>query len=181
MKLTRTSFQHGSVRKVPRSNGTFAWEFRYRVTENGARTIKQTTLDGRKYPSEAAAKKKLESLTLGLNSNSTRINPTLDSVLDQYLELEMSDKRHKSVVNYKLLIGHIRPVWGEMLLKDITPHEVETWLRSLKYSSETKRHIRNMLYRVFEFAMKRGWMEVQRNPISLIRVKAINEHESWLF
>ena len=28
-----------------------------------------------------------------------------------------------------------------------------------------------MTYRLFEFAMKRGWLEAQRNPISLVRVK----------
>jgi integrase len=31
-----------------------------------------------------------------------------------------------------------------------------------------------MLYRLFECAMKRGWLEAQRNPMSLVRVKGRN-------
>ena len=36
---------------------------------------------------------------------------------------------------------------------------------------ETKRHIKSMMYRLFELAMKRSWIEVQRNPMSLVHVK----------
>jgi integrase len=44
-------------------------------------------------------------------------------------------------------------------------------LRDRPYAPETKRHIRSLVYRLFELAMKRGWLEAQRNPISLVRVK----------
>jgi integrase len=57
------------------------------------------------------------------------------------------------------------------MLSEIRPHAAEMWLREIPYSPETKRHIRSMVYRLFELAMKRGWLEAQRNPVSLVRVK----------
>jgi hypothetical protein len=51
MKVSRERYQHGSVRKVPRSQG-FAWEFRFYQTIDGARKLKVQTFDC-KRPSNA--------------------------------------------------------------------------------------------------------------------------------
>jgi hypothetical protein len=59
----------------------------------------------------------------------------------------------------------------ERVLSELRPHAVEVWLREMPYSPETKRHIKSMLYRLFELAMKRDWLEAQRNPMSLVRGK----------
>jgi integrase len=40
MKVSRERYQHGSIRKVPRSQG-FAWEFRFYITApDGKRKLK---------------------------------------------------------------------------------------------------------------------------------------------
>ena len=44
MKVSRERYQHGSVRKVPRSQG-LAWEFRFYQTIDGARKLKVQTFD----------------------------------------------------------------------------------------------------------------------------------------
>ena len=50
MKVSRERYQHGSVRKVPRSQG-FAWEFRFYITApDGKRKLKVHTFDSVKYP-----------------------------------------------------------------------------------------------------------------------------------
>jgi integrase len=96
------------------------------------------------------------------------------AVIDVYTREEMPD-RPKNQQNYRLLMNrHIRPQWGEKVLSDIRPHAVEIWLSELSYSPETKRHIKSMLYRLFEPAMKHDWLEAQRNPMSLVRVKGRN-------
>jgi hypothetical protein len=69
---------------------------------------------------------------------------------------------------------HIHPKWGDKVLSDVRLHSVEVWLRELAYSPETKRHIKSMMYRLFELAMKQGWLEAQRNPMSLVRMKGRN-------
>jgi integrase len=92
-------------------------------------------------------------------------------VIEVYAREEMPE-RPKSQQNYRLLMDrHIQPRWGEKVLSDVRPHAVEVWLREMSYSPETKRHIKSMIYRLFELAMKHGWLEAQRNPMSLVRVK----------
>jgi integrase len=174
MKFTRDHYQYGSLRQVPRAKGPDVWEFRFSTYENGARQQRQITLSTRKYPTEAAVRRKVEALLLKLNEDNTPqalAEPTLGAVIDVYLREEMPE-RPKSQQNYRLLMErHIRPNWGEKVLSDVQPYGVELWLRELSYSPETKRHIKSMMYRLFELAMKRSWIEVQRNPMSLVHVK----------
>jgi integrase len=174
MTVTRDRYQHGSLRKVERAKGPAVWEFRYSTYESGVRKQKQLTLSTTKFPTEAAVKRKVEALLLKLNSSSTIAalqEPTLKGVMEVYEQEEMPE-RPKSRQNYRLLMDrHIEPRWGSQKLSEIKPHAVEVWLRELPYAPETKRHIRSMVYRLFELAMKRGWLEAQRNPISLVRVK----------
>jgi integrase len=177
LKFTRDRYQHGSLRRVQRAKGPDVWEFRYSTYENGVRKQKQLTLSSKKYPSEAAVKRKVESLLLKLNSaasSSALQEPTLGAVMETFVREEMPE-RLKSQQNYRLLMGrHIQPKWGLFLISKIRPFEVETWLKELDYSPETKRHVKSMLFRLFECAMKRGWLEAQRNPMSLVRVKGRN-------
>ena len=174
MKFTRDRYQQGSLRRVPRSKGPDVWEFRFSTYENGARKQRQLTLSTKKYPSEAAVKRKVEALLLKLNAGNAATalrEPTLGAVIQVYIREEMPE-RPKSQQNYRLLMDrHIQPKWGEKVLSDLRPHAVEVWLRELSYSPETKRHIKSMMYRLFELAMKHGWLEAQRNPMSLVRVK----------
>ena len=52
MEVSRERHQHGSVPKLPRSQG-FAWEFRFYLTApNGKRKLKVQTFDSLKYPTE---------------------------------------------------------------------------------------------------------------------------------
>ncbi|MFP5228730.1 MAG: tyrosine-type recombinase/integrase [Acidobacteriota bacterium] len=174
MKFTRDRYQHGSLRRVQRAKGPDVWEFRYSTYENCVRKQRQLTLSSKKYPSEAAVKRKVEGLLLKLNSgtsSTTLQEPTLEAVMEIFTREEMPE-RVKSQQNYRLLMDrHIQPKWGSLSLSRIRPFEVEAWLKELNYSPETKRHIKSMLYRLFECGMKRGWLEAQRNPMSLVRVK----------
>jgi integrase len=174
MKFTRDRYQQGSLRRVRRSKGPDVWEFRFSTYEDGARKQRQLTLSTKKYPSEAAVKRKVEALLLKLNAGNAATalrEPTLGAVIQVYVREEMPE-RPKSQQNYRLLMDrHIQPKWGEKVLSDVRPHSVEVWLRELSYSPETKRHIKSMMYRLFELAMKHGWLEAQRNPMNLVRVK----------
>jgi integrase len=177
MKFTRDRYQQGSLRRVHRAKGADVWEFRFSTYENGVRKQQQLTLSAKSFPTEAAVRRKVEALLLQLNSGgpaSGLLDPTLGAVIEVYAREEMPE-RPKSRQNYRLLINrHIQPKWGSNVLSEIRPHAVEIWLRKLPYSPETKRHIKSMLYRLFELAMKRDWLEAQRNPMSLVRVKGRN-------
>ena len=177
MKFTRDRYQQGSLRRVKRATGPDVWEFRFSTYEDGVRKQRQLTLSVKKFPTETAARRKVEALVLQLNSDapsSALQVPTLASVMEIFADEEMPE-RLKSQQNYRLLMNkHIQPKWGASAISEIQPYAVEIWLKELAYSPETKRHIKSMLYRLFELSMKRGWLEAQRNPMSLVRVKGRN-------
>lgn len=76
------------------------------------RKQRQLTLSTKRFPSEAAVCKKVESLVLKLNSGSSASaiqEPTLAAVMEVYARDEMPD-RPKSRQNYRLLMDrHIQP------------------------------------------------------------------------
>ena len=178
MKFTRDRYQQGSLRRVKRATGPDVWEFRFSTYEDGVR--KQTTTNSqcrRNIPTETAVKTEGRSFGFATQlrrSCSALQEPTLASVMEIFADEEMPE-RLKSQQNYRLLMNkHIRPKWGASAISEIQPYAVESWLKELAYSPETKRHIKSMLYRLFELSMKRGWLEAQRNPMSLVRVKGRN-------
>ena len=68
MKISRDRYQHGSVRKAPRSQG-FAWEFRfYSTAPDGKRKLKVQTFDSLKYPTERDVRKAVEGQLSALNA-----------------------------------------------------------------------------------------------------------------
>lgn len=59
MKIKRTRYQKGSIRRVPRSIG-FAWEVRFSESRNGKRRQKCLTFSSEDYPTEAAVREAIE-------------------------------------------------------------------------------------------------------------------------
>jgi hypothetical protein len=112
MKFTRDRYQQGSLRRVHRVKGSDAWKFCFNTYENGVRKQRQINLSTKKYPSEAAVKRKVEALLLKLNADNATAalqEPTLGAESDVYTREEMPD-RPKSQQNYRLLMNrHIRP------------------------------------------------------------------------
>jgi integrase len=69
------------------------------------------------------------------------------------------------------LRNHILPRWGDSLLFELQARPVELWLGSLSLSSKSKAHIRGLLSVLWDYAMWRGDMPTERNPMELVRVK----------
>ena len=130
LKFTRDRYQHGSLRRVPRSKGPDVWEFRYSAYEDGVRKQKQLTLSSKKYPTEAAVKRKVEGLLLKVNADSSSSaiqEPTLEAVMEVFTREELPE-RLKSQQNYRLMMDrHIRPTWGPYPLSTIRPFEATVY------------------------------------------------------
>ena len=95
MKSARNRYQQGSLRRVPRSKGPDIWEFRFSTYEDGARKQRQLTLSTKKYPSEAAVKRKVEALLLNLNAGNAAAavrEPNLGAIIQVYIR----ERRHNS-------------------------------------------------------------------------------------
>jgi integrase len=69
------------------------------------------------------------------------------------------------------LKNHILPKWGVCSLVELQARPVELWLRSLALAPKSKAHIRGLLSVVWDYAMWRGDVPTQRNPMELVTVK----------
>ncbi len=110
MKVNRERYQHGSIRKVPRSQG-FAWEFRFYITEDGKRKLKVQTFDSLKYPAERDVRKAVEGQMSALNSGTLggKVNATLGTIIDRYMREEFPALRHSTQTTNRSLLD----VWSQ--------------------------------------------------------------------
>jgi integrase len=174
MKTNRDRYQHGSVRKVPRSQG-FAWEFRFYITApDGKRKLKVQTFDAAKYPTERDVRKAVEPHMSALNSGTLggKVAATLGTVITRYYAEEFPSLRHSTQTTNKSLIDlHVRPQWADVRLADVTAMGVKQWLDKLPFGAASKARTRNMLSRLLDLAMLWEYIPVARNPMELVKVK----------
>ena len=64
--------------------------------------------------------------------------------------------------------NYITPAWGDTFIADISPVEVERWLRRLPYAPSTKSKLRNNLSALYSHAIRHR-MFVGENPIATVR------------
>jgi integrase len=180
MKHSRERYQHGSVRKVPRSQG-FAWEFRYYSTAaDGKRKLKVQTFDSARYPTERDVCKAVEPQLAALNSDTLggRVSATFGTVLDRYMREEFPALRHSTQTTDRSLIDlHIRPRWQDARLSEVTAMAVKQWLDTLTFGAASKARARNMVSKMLDLAMLWEYIPVGRNPMELVRVKGSTKRQ----
>jgi len=94
------------------------------------------------------------------------------TLVEQY-RAEKMPQRFSTRRSYECWIsGHILPKWGVCPVTDLQARPVELWLGSLNLSPKSKVHIRGLLGKLWDYAMWRGDIPTQRNPIELVSVKA---------
>lgn len=69
------------------------------------------------------------------------------------------------------LNNHILPSWGSLPITALQARPVELWLRDLPISAKSKVHIRGLVRALWEYAMWRGEILLQRNPMELVTIK----------
>jgi integrase len=94
------------------------------------------------------------------------------SVLVEVYRAEKMPRRYSTRRGYESwLRNYVLPRWGELPITDMQARPVELWLQSLLVAPKSKAHIRGMLRILWEYAMWRGNVLTQRNPIELVTVK----------
>jgi integrase len=180
MKVSREQYQHGSVRKVPRSQG-FAWEFRFYITApDGKRKLKAQTLDSLKYPTERDVRKAVEGQLSALNAGTLggKLAATLCIIIDRYMAEDFLTFRHSTRTTNKSLTDlHIRPRWEHVRLADVTTMAVKQWLDKLPFGAASKARTRNMVSKLLGLAMLWEYIPVGRNPMELVRVKESSKRQ----
>ena len=149
-----------------------SWNFLW--VEDGKRRSKLIGhLD--KLPTREAAMRAAESLKQRILTPNPVGAPIVRNLVEQY-RVERMPKRESTKRGYEsYLKNHILPKWGNSLLSDTQARPVELWLLSLNLSPKSKMHIRELLHGLWEYAMWRGDVVTQRNPMELVVIKGANQ------
>ncbi|HLK33140.1 MAG TPA: site-specific integrase [Terriglobales bacterium] len=75
------------------------------------------------------------------------------------------------------LNNHVLPTWGDRSLNDVQARPVELWLRALALAPKSKAHIRGVLSLLWDYAMWRGDVPVQRNPMELVTIRSATKRK----
>ena len=140
--------------------------------ENGKRRSKKIGTVSQ-YPTKASAWRAAKTLRHSLE-NQTKVSSNATTVLtlvEQY-RAEKMPKRSDTRRSYEVwLSNHIIPKWGDSDLSDVQARPVELWIESLTLAPKSKVHIRGVLSILWDFAMWRGDVPTQRNPMELVTIK----------
>ncbi len=127
------------------------------------------------YPTKASAWKAATTLRHTLEKTTRTSKPTpapLVSVLIEQYRAEKMPERFSTRRGYNAwLKNHIAPKWGKCEITELQPRPVELWLRSLTLAPKSKANMRGVLRILWKFAMWRGDVPAQKNPMELVTVK----------
>jgi integrase len=182
----RTRYQYGSVEIDKRVTGPDVWIYRWwEPTANGRKKRRGLTVGTvEKYKTEAQALKAAEGIRLMANDGIfVRERVHFCGILDRFLieqkqEQEAEQITYQTLASYPSIIRrHIRPKWGDFYLQDVRPSLVQDWLRNLVMSPKYKGHVRSLMYRLFDKAMIWELIDVERNPMELVKVRGISKRK----
>jgi len=179
MNKQRQTYQQGCIQRKKRERGPDVWTLRYR--ENGM--LKSLTIGSvLQFRTKAEAQRSLSDVRADINNNVEVV--TFGQLCDRYLKEGVPDRHAtasalRSMVNYRL-----RPYWYQERVSDMAknPMAVEQWIKGLMttprkkedkprpLSPKSKGHTKAVFHRLFECAMRWRYLEIQRNPMSLIEL-----------
>jgi integrase len=181
---------------VSRKSGADVWEYRYRNHAEPGSPLRQLTLSTLEYSTETKALVRLQEDVLRINGPKTyrqENNPTMGLVIDRFSKEEriediLKQKPGETTItdgfSYSTAAGyqsylkrHVKPKWGSTPLADIKALAVTEWLKSLPLSPKTQGQVRAVLHLLFERAMLWGLIELQRNPIELVKIKGTSKRQ----
>jgi hypothetical protein len=129
------------------------------------------------YPTKAsawrAAKPMRDAIENQVSINNT--TPTVNKLVEQY-RAERMPKRVMTRQGYNTWLNHyIIPTWGNCSLQELQARPVDLWLQSLNLTPKRKVHIRGLVRVLWDFAMWRGDVPLQRNPMELVTIKGASK------
>ncbi len=158
--------------------------------------MRQITLSTLEYPTETKALIHLQEMVLRINGPEAykeQHRPTVGLLIDRFIREEriediLKQKPGETTIpdglSYSTAAGyrsylkrHIRPRWGSTALVDVKAMDVTEWLKAMPFSPKTRGQARALLHLLFEKAMLWGLIDLQRNPIELVKVKGTSKRQ----
>jgi integrase len=174
MKFKRTRYQFGCIERKKRKKGPDVWVLRYRETSADGGTIQRGVRIGDvvQFPAESQAWRAAEALRLSINpENPNGSLVSFGALIDRYEQEELPERHSTRRFYLPWLRQYIKPRWGSYPISQVKPFAVEQWLKGLNLAPKSKRNIRSLMHILFNCAMRWELIEVQANPMSLVRVK----------
>jgi integrase len=104
--------------------------------------------------------------------------PTVAVLVEQYRGEKMPTRVDTRRTYDAWLKNHIVPKWGGCEITAVQARPAELWLQSLPLSPKSRAHIRAALRALWDFAMWRGDIPTQRNPMELVTIKGASKRQS---
>lgn len=124
------------------------------------------------YPTKGAAWDAAESLINTIEHQQTLDHTLVVRALVAHYRKEKMPKRADTRRSYDVwLNNYILPKWGDCSLNEVQARPVELWLGTLALGPKSKAHIRGSLSILWDYAMWRGDVPTQRNPMELVTIK----------
>ena len=153
------------------------WNFFF--WENGKRRSKKIGTMSQ-YPTKASAWRAAKLLRDAVE-NKVRVStsvPTVGTLVEQY-RVEKMPKRYSTRRSYDAwLKNHVIPKWGQCEITDVQARPAELWLESLELTPRSRAAVRGLLRILWDFAMWRGDVPTQRNPMELVTIKGASKRTS---
>ncbi len=140
--------------------------------ENGKRRSKKIGTMSQ-HPTKASAWRAARALRDAVENQVRSIStaPNVSTLVEQYRKEKMP-QRYSTRRSYDAwLHNHIVPKWGACEIRDVQARPVELWLLSLTLSPRSKSSLRGLLRILWDFAMWRGHIATQRNPMELVAIR----------
>jgi integrase len=179
---------------VRRKSGVDVWEYRYRDHAEPDSPIRQITFSVLEYPTEAKALVHLQSEVHRINDPKAfreHNKPTMGLIIDRFSKEERLEEIVKqppgeatildgfswsTAHGYRSYLSkHVLPKWEATPIAEIKALEISEWLKSLPLSPKTRGHVGALMHLLFERAMLWELMDVQRNPMELVRLKGTSK------
>jgi integrase len=156
--------------------------------------MRQITLSTLEYPTQKEALVHLQGDLLRINDPQAfraHNKPTFGLVIDRFSREERLEEivkqppREATILDgfswstahgYRSYLSkHVRPKWEATPIAEIKALEISEWLKSLPLSPKTRGHVGALMHLLIERAMLWGLMDVQRNPMELVKLKGTSK------
>ncbi len=103
--------------------------------------------------------------------------PTVRCLVEEFRQEKMPERFSTRRGYNAWLNNHILPRWGSSVITGLQARPVELWLRSLPIAPKSKAHVRALIKALWDYAMWRGELPVQRNPMELVRIVCASKRQ----
>jgi integrase len=122
------------------------------------------------FPTRASAWREAETLKFALEEPNEK-SSNVKQLIENYKQEKMPQRLSTRLGYEAWLNNHVLPWWGHSKISDLQARPVELWLRTLPLSPKSMGHVRALIHALWDYAMWRGDVPTQRNPMELVTIR----------